>query len=166
MDFDAAFDRYYAELHRYLFRLTGDEDVAEEVAQESFLRLLEHDVAEESLQSWLFTVATNLVRDRSRTRDRRRRLLEAEDYGPEPPTRPDERTERRERIARVRAALDELKPRDRKILLLREEGFEYSEIAEMIGVKASSVGTLLARALRRFEEAYRELDGSTGEPRD
>lgn len=163
MDFDAAFDRHYTALRRYLYRLTGDADVAEDVAQESFFRLLEHEVPEESVRSWLFTVATNLVRDRSRTRDRRRRLLEAEDYGPDPPRRPDERTERSERIERVREALDELKARDRKILLLREEGFQYSEIAEMIGVKSSSVGTLLARALRRFEEAYRELDGTADE---
>ena len=160
MDFDAAFDRHYSALYRYVYRLTGDADVAEDVAQESFVRLLENEVPEESVRSWLFTVATNLVRDRSRTRDRRRRLLEAEDYGPDQPDRPDERTERAERIGRVREALDELKARDRKILLLREEGFQYSEIAEMIGVKASSVGTLLARALRRFEEAYRELEDS------
>ncbi|MFB6240172.1 MAG: sigma-70 family RNA polymerase sigma factor, partial [Gemmatimonadota bacterium] len=124
----------------------------------TFLRLLEHEVPEEGMQGWLFTVATNLVRDRSRTRERRRELLEAEDYGPDPPTRPDERVERSERVERVRRALDRLKPRDRRILLLREEGFQYSEIAEMIGVKASSVGTILARALDRFEDAYRELD--------
>ena len=160
MDFETAFDRHYAALYRYLYRLTGDEDVAEDVAQESFIRLLENEVPDGSVQSWLFTVGTNLVRDRARTRDRRRRLLEAEDYGPDPPTRPDENTERAERIERVREALAELKDRDRKILLLREEGFQYSEIAEMIGVKASSVGTLLARALRRFEEAYRGLEGS------
>jgi len=165
LDFEAAFDRHYSALYRYLYRLTGDEDVAEDVAQESFIRLLENEVPEASLQSWLFTVGTNLVRDRSRTRDRRRRLLEAEDYGPDPPARPDQRTERAERIERVREALDQLKARDRKILLLREEGFQYSEIAEMIGVKSSSVGTLLARALRRFEDAYRGLD-ETADPGD
>lgn len=165
MDFETAFDRHYPALYRYLYRLTGDEDVAEDVAQESFIRLLENEVPESSVQSWLFTVGTNLVRDRARTRERRRRLLEAEDYGPDPPTRPDESTERAERIERVREALAELKDRDRKILLLREEGFQYSEIAEMIGVKASSVGTLLARALRRFEEAYRGLE-DPGETED
>lgn len=160
MEFEAAFDRHYDGLYRYLYRLTGDVDAAQDVAQETFIRLLDHEVPEESMESWLFTVATNLVRDRSRTRQRRRELLEAEDYGPEPPTRPDERVERTERVERVREALDRLKPRDRRILLLREEGFRYSEIAEMIGVKASSVGTILARALDRFEEAYRELDDS------
>lgn len=160
MEFEAAFDRHYDGLYRYLYRLTGDADAAQDVAQETFIRLLDHEVPEESMESWLFTVATNLVRDRSRTRQRRRELLEAEDYGPEPPTRPDERVERAERVERVREALDRLKPRDRRILLLREEGFRYSEIAEMIGVKASSVGTILARALDRFEEAYRELDDS------
>lgn len=162
VDFETAFDRYYPALYRYLHRLTGDADMAEDVAQESFLRLLEREVPEEGVRSWLFTVGTNLVRDRTRTRSRRRRLLEAEDYGRERSAGPDEQVERKERVQRVRAALDELKPRDRKILLLREEGFRYAEIAEMIGVKASSVGTLLARALRRFEEAYRGPEAREG----
>lgn len=153
MDFDAVFREHHPALYRYLYRLTGDEDVSEELAQEAFVRLLDNQVPEEKAESWLFTVATNLVRDRSRTRNRRLRLLEAEDYRPEEPERPDEVTERRERIRAARAALEQLSERDRKLLLLREEGFQYAEIAEIVGVATSSVGTLLARAMRRFEEA-------------
>jgi RNA polymerase sigma-70 factor (ECF subfamily) len=59
----------------------------------------------------------------------------------------------------LRAALAELAPRDREILLMREEGFRYAEIAEVVGVAPSSVGTLLARALRRFSTVYREGNG-------
>lgn len=154
MDYEEVFDRHYSALFRYLHRLTGDEDVAEDLVQETFIRLVEKPVSDEGIRSWLFTVARNLVRDRSRVRTRRKELLDRHEPGPSRPEQPDERAERRERIAAVRAALDELSERDRTMLLLREEGFKYAEIAEVVGVARSSVGTLLARALRRFEEAY------------
>ncbi len=154
LDFEEAFERHHPALFRYLLRITGDPDVAADVAQEAFVRLLDHTVDEGKVRSWLFTVATNLVRDRARTRKRRRRLLEGEDLSPERPDRPDEAVERREDIDSVRAALDGLSRRDRKLLMLREEGFRYAEIAEIIGVAPNSVGKLLSRALHRFEERY------------
>jgi len=156
MDIDALFDRLYPPLHRYLYRLTGDSDVAEDVAQESFVRLLKQELPEEEARPWLFTVATNLVRDRARKRSRHRRLS-VDVPKPSPPERPDGRVERTDRVRRVREVLDELPDRDRTLLLMREEGFKYDEIAEAIGVAPGSVGTLLARALRRFERAYRTV---------
>lgn len=158
MDYNEVFDRHYDALFRYLHRLTGDEDLAEDLAQETFVRLLEQPVSEDGIRSWLFTVGRNLLRDRSRVRTRREELLDQFDTGPSRPERPDEATERRERVKAVRDALDQLSERDRTILLLREEGFKYAEIAEVIGVATSSVGTLLARALRRFENAYDRED--------
>jgi RNA polymerase sigma-70 factor (ECF subfamily) len=53
-------------------------------------------------------------------------------------------------VERVREALETLSPRDREMLLLRQEGFSYREIAEVAGVSDRSVGTILARALQRF----------------
>lgn len=169
MDFESAFDRHYETLFRYLFRLTGDGDLAEDLAQETFIRLLEHPVEDGGLKAWLFTVGTNLVRDRSRVRGRREELLNQYDPQSMRPDRPDTELERRRRIAAVRAALGELSDRDREMLLLREEGFKYAEIAEVVGVAPSSVGTLLARALKRFEDAYDPAnvasDETNGEPR-
>ena len=69
--------------------------------------------------------------------------------------RPDEDIERAERIQGVRRALEKLPDRDRQLLLMREEGFKYEEIAGVIGVAPALVGTLIARALRRFVEAYK-----------
>ena len=159
MDFEAVFDRHHPAVFRYLHRLTGDPDRADELAQETFVRLLEHRVDPEKVRSWLFTVATNLARDSGRTRSRRRELLEGEALGPEPEATPHEALERTEARRRVRRALDALKPRDRRMLLMREEGFSYAEIAAAVDVADSSVGALLARALDRFEEAYRSRDG-------
>lgn len=161
MDFDTAFRRHHEAVFRYLQRLTGDEDTADDLAQEAFVRLLNHDVDGEKVRSWLFTVATNLVRDRARTRTRRARLRETPDLDPDTPESPDESLAREERKERVRRALDRLKPRDREMLLMREEGFSYAEIAEATGVKETSVGALLARALDRFDSAYRDGEVAT-----
>lgn len=150
MDFDAVFAKLYPSLFRYLQRLTGDEDVAEDIAQESFVRLLRQTLPEEEIRPWLFTVAMNLVRDRARKHERRQRLLTS---APDLVTRtplPDEDVERAERIAAVRDVLERLPERDRQLLLMREEGFKYEEIARVIGVAPASVGTLIARALKKF----------------
>jgi RNA polymerase sigma-70 factor (ECF subfamily) len=154
LDLDGAFARYHPSLFRYLQRLTGDADMAADMAQESFVRLLGRPLPEERVRAWLFTVATNLVRDSARARARRGRLLAGQDLLPDGPPRPDEAVEREEAVASVRRALDRLTPRERQLLLLRQEGFRYLEIAEILQVAPGSVGKLLTRALQRFAEVY------------
>jgi RNA polymerase sigma-70 factor, ECF subfamily len=158
-DFDTLYRALQPGLFRYLHRLTGDPDVAEDVAQEAFVRLLSRpDLTAEAARLWLFTVATNLVRDRGRASTRRARLLSAEPVTPTRLPNPDEVLERNERVASVRDALAVLPERDRQMLMMREEGFRYGEIAAVVGVAPGSVGTLIARALRRFVDVYRTDD--------
>jgi RNA polymerase sigma-70 factor, ECF subfamily len=158
------FDALYAEIHppllRYLDRLLGDRDAAEDVAQEAFVRLLRRpELRGDDARLWLFTVATNLVRDRGRTATRRQRLLAAWPLRPSTGPLPDEELERREAVETVRAALGRVPERDRQLLLMREEGFRYEEIARAVGVAPGSVGTLIARALKRFAEVYGPDEG-------
>jgi RNA polymerase sigma-70 factor, ECF subfamily len=155
VDFDALFERLYPSLYRYLHRLTGDADVAEDIAQEAFVRLLRQPLPEAEVRPWLFTVAMNLVRDRARKSERRMRLLSGAPALTTTASLPDDDVERAERIQSVRRALEKLPDRDRQLLLMREEGFKYEEIAGVIGVAPASVGTLIARALRRFVEAFK-----------
>jgi RNA polymerase sigma-70 factor, ECF subfamily len=154
VDFDSVFATLYPSLYRYLHRLTGDEDAAEDIAQEAFVRLLRQSLPEAEIRPWLFTVAMNLVRDRARKRERRKRLLTTASPLVLRPEQPDEGLERAERIHGVRDVLDGLPARDRQLLLMREEGFKYDEIAAVIGVAPASVGTLIARALKKFVSAY------------
>ena len=158
MDFQTAYRELYPALHRFALRLSGDPDVADDVVQEAFTRLIDQDLPLEEARPWLFVVVGNLFRDRVRNRERRARLLAAWPPVPETPEAPDVSVERAERVARVRQALDELSDRDRRMLLMREEGFRYKEIAEALGVNPSSVGALVARALKRFVRAYGTLD--------
>ena len=169
MDDDAGrlFRTYHATLVRYLTRRLGDRDWAEEVAQETFVRALrQRAIANE--RAWLFTVANNLVRDEARRDARRRRhlvLLRAEERErelaePEPTS-----MERAEEAAMARQAVDALAERDRLALLMREEGLDYPEIAESLGLSVGSIGTTLSRARKRLVEAYEALQkkGATGE---
>ena len=66
---------------------------------------------------------------------------------------------RAERCERVRLVLAALKPRDAQMLLLRSNGLSYREVAESLGIAATSVGTLLARAEAEFERRYRARYG-------
>jgi RNA polymerase sigma-70 factor (ECF subfamily) len=156
VDYRRVFDLNYPPLFRYLYRLTGDADAAEDAAQEAFVRLVEQSLPEDEARPWLFTVATNLIRDRARKADRHRRL---QPHVPraKAPAAPDVSAEREEKIAMVREALDDLSQRDRTMLLMREEGFKYAEIARVVDVAPGSVGTLLARAARRFEKKFAAL---------
>jgi len=158
-DFQAVYRELYPSLSRYVHRFTGDTDAAADIVQDSFLRLLEHDLPRDEVRPWIFVVATNLARDRVRKRERRRRLLVANQEKTAAANSPLEDLERAERIELVRKALDRLSERDRQMLLMREEGFRYTEIAEAVGVRSTSVGALVARALKKFSAAY----GAVGE---
>src|SRR3970282_268149 len=73
-ELERLFRLYHAPLVRYLTRRLGDRDWAEEVAQEAFLRALRQESLT-SARSWLFAVATTLVRDEARRTARQRKHL-------------------------------------------------------------------------------------------
>jgi len=165
VDINALFDETYPPLFRYCHRLTGDSDYAEDLAQEAFVRLLDRGPRGPALglRVWMFRVATNLIRDTARQSANRRRILSGSPL-PEPVPSPEVETERQEKIREVRVALEKLAPRDREVLLLRQEGFSYKEIAQVVNVAPTSVGTLLARALERFASVYAKEKEENGTP--
>jgi RNA polymerase sigma-70 factor (ECF subfamily) len=163
LDIEALFDRVYPPLFRYCHRLTGDPDAADDAAQEAFVRLVDRGPRgeETGLRVWLFRVATNLIRDGARTGETRRRILSG--FPPqEASTTPLLNLERAEEVREVRLALDKVPPRDREVLLMRQEGFSYREIAVAVEVSPTSVGTLLSRALKRFAEEYSGKERGNG----
>lgn len=163
-DFQAIYRELYPSLSRYVHRFTRDADAAADIVQDAFLRLLEHDLPRDEVRPWIFVVATNLARDRVRKRDRRRRLLFANRERSVTTSSPHDDAERSERIELVRRALARLPDRDRQMLLMREEGFKYREIAEAVGVRPTSVGALVARALKKFSAAYTAVGESNAAP--
>ncbi|HKT58682.1 MAG TPA: sigma-70 family RNA polymerase sigma factor [Gemmatimonadales bacterium] len=150
----------FAPLFSYVDRLTGDPDLAADVAQEAFVRLHRRGEMPDQPAGWLVAVANNLVRDERRRVTRQLRLLTEEPTrapAGAPPGDPSVDLERAERITAVRAALDRLNLRDRQALLLRHGGYSYREIAAALGLAETSVGTTLVRASQAFRAAFQEM---------
>ena len=153
------FAEFHAPLVRFLTRRLGDSDWAEEVAQETFVRALKQETIT-SERSWLFAVASNLVRDETRWDSRRRKRLELlhEQSKADAIVEPEPTSmERADEQALARQAVDALGERDRDALLMREEGLNYDEIAAALDLSVGSVGTTLSRARRRLMDAYEDL---------
>ena len=143
----------YPALVRFLYRKVWDAERAEDLAQEAFARALVH--RPDNTRGWLFVVAANMARDEARRAAREKRHLTLLKSEPDAvPSSPEEDIDAATRTKRVRAALDELTPRDREALLLWDAGMSYDEIAAQTGLARGAIGTTLARARRRLVEAY------------
>lgn len=146
----------YDAVVRFLYRKVWDADRAEDLAQEVFLRALNH--RPERPRSWVFAVAANLARDEARAAIRRRKHLTLlkSDPGvlPATPVAADLELEEGERAEQVKAALQTLSPRDQEVLLLWDAGLSYPEIAERTGLALGAIGTTLARARKRLVDAH------------
>ncbi|HKW35104.1 MAG TPA: sigma-70 family RNA polymerase sigma factor [Candidatus Acidoferrum sp.] len=138
----------------YLLRVSGRRDVADELLQESYCRFLAAnlpDMDAAGSRSYLFRIATNLLRDRWRHRETQRSVHSVDaPCEDDPETRTD-----------VRRAFALLKPRERQLLWLAHvEGFDHKEIAGLMGLGVASVRVLLFRARRGLARVLRERSRS------
>jgi RNA polymerase sigma-70 factor (ECF subfamily) len=162
IDWNELYRTTFPDLVRFLHRKVWDAERARDLAQEAFVRALQHEPKQP--RAWLFQVAANLARDEARTVIRRKRhlvLLKAEAETRANSTRdPASELVEREQLGAVREALDSLSEKDREALLLWDAGQSYTEIARELGLAVGAVGTTLARARRRLAEAYQKKETS------
>ena len=149
---ELAFQRLYdanaTSIHSYLLAVSARRDVADDLLQETFCRLLLHpetaarlDTLE--LRRYLFRIATNLLRDRHRSGD----TTPFADP-PEPTTHPS-----LDNTIDIRTMLQALKPRERELLWLAYvEGMDHAEISNATGLNRLSVRTLLFRARNKAKQ--------------
>jgi RNA polymerase sigma-70 factor (ECF subfamily) len=136
-------------VYRFALMLLRHHQDAEDVVQETFVKLLGHLNAggnRDNLRGWLFTVAAHAARDRQRRRSRWVPWSVDHEGVTGPPALADEDG----RLRAAREAMQRLAPRDRMLLALRAQGLSYREIAAASGIRPASVGRLLARALDRW----------------
>lgn len=147
--FRAFYDRTAPSLWAYLARISGSRQLADDLLQESYYRLLKAGGTFESdahRRHYLFRVATNLVHDSRRGPLARLvgRTVPLPDVAAAESSTPERRTD-------VQRALGQLKPRERALLWLAyAEGSSHREIAGVLGLKAGSIKLLLFRARRKM----------------
>ncbi|HEY1567581.1 MAG TPA: sigma-70 family RNA polymerase sigma factor [Solirubrobacteraceae bacterium] len=159
--FRVLFDRYFAEVHRYLVNRLAEPAVAEELAAETFVRAFaardRYRDRESGTRAWLFTIATNLLRDEARARGRRRSVLDrlareretvdAPSLGADP---------------ELEIALEELPAHEREALLLFAwADLSYEEIAVVLGVRIGTVRSRIHRARTKLRARLEPGAGSS-----
>jgi RNA polymerase sigma-70 factor (ECF subfamily) len=155
---EALVRRYYQPLLRYLQRLCGNDQLAEELHQQTWLSVLEHlpqfDASSGGggFKAWLFRIATNKANDYWRSHGRERAAKEGlklvmEMSGPEA----GHRLEKSEQADKLKRAIEQLPQSQREVLLLRYYGdMKFIEIAELLGCPLNT-------ALGRMHKAMLKL---------
>ena len=160
-------ERYQDRLLNFIYRTIGDRDRAEDLVQETFVRVYRHlhrfDQTKK-FSTWAYTIASNLAKNELRNRSRNplvlfqaikknwdadHRPLEFEDstYAP------DDLYRKRHLRETVEAAVAELPEHHRVVFVLRElEGKTYEEISDITGVTLGTVKSRLNRARNRFAQ--------------
>jgi RNA polymerase sigma-70 factor (ECF subfamily) len=166
---DELMGRHGNKLFHYLVRCLQDEDDAADVAQEAFVRVYqsrERYDARQRFSTWLYTIATNLVRDRFRWRSRHPQMsLDADDEActalrnalPDSAPSPSDKTETSERVAEVRQAVASLPEELRTAVILSDyEGLPHAQIAAILDCSPKAVESRLYRARNLLRERLKK----------
>jgi RNA polymerase sigma-70 factor (ECF subfamily) len=162
--FRAFYDRTARPLWAYLARITGDRQLADDLLQEAYYRLLRARVAAEDethRRHYLFKIATNLARDGYRRKAALPEHVGGSAEADAADSRSAGRTETRLDLTR---AFGRLKRRERELLWLAyAHGSSHQEIGAALGLKAGSIKPLLYRARHRLANLLRTGPERTGE---
>ena len=160
--FTSIFKEVYASLCRFLECLLGERSAAQDIAQESFLRLHRfglYRLPPDEARFWLFRVARNLaLNEMQKTQTRIRLSTKAADVFSDRTPGPEDDFLQAESNRVVRDLLEHLPERQRTALLLREqEEMSYKEVARVLGISESQVKTDLFRARRLLRDRWQKL---------
>jgi RNA polymerase sigma-70 factor, ECF subfamily len=174
--FEVLVTRHRKPVYNFILRFVRDGHQAEDVLQETFLRLIKSaDNYEKTAKftTWMYTIARNLCVDAARRgKHRKAASLDAPigseedgaslmDFVADGGAGVDRQTINRELALRIRKAVDELPDEQREIFLLREvSDLQFNEIARIVGIPENTVKSRMRYALEKLREAleeYRDL---------
>ena len=171
--FDILVDRFKLRLFNYLFRMVGDRDEAEELAQETFVKAYIHAAKYKTIakfSTWLYTIATNLVRNRIRSKKRAPQFMslwsrnrDSEDDGKhidlvDAGRQPDHVFNDKELGEIINDAIARIPDKYRTSFVLREiNQLSYEEIAAATGLKLGTVRSRINRARNCFRKIVEPL---------
>jgi len=166
--FDLLVKRYKDPLLNFIYRFIGEKNEAEDIVQETFLRLFKNkhyykEIAKFS--TWIYTIAGNLAKTELRKRKRRKLfsishyLSTEKDYDiPDQTTSPESDTNTLITDKIIQKAIDKLSPKFKQVIILRDiQGFSYEEIAEIVGIPLGTVKSRVNRARLKLQEDLQDI---------
>ena len=166
VEFDEAFTLHHRTVFRAARSVVQDPGLAEDVTQETFLRLyknIDSIADQEMLRPWLIRVAINLARNtiRGNIRANTREELYVKDSGVTDVASVEIDYEEHAGVNEIYRALGKIKEPLRSCLILKQQGLTYKEIAGSLDLNESSIGTFVARARQEFARLYGKVGKET-----
>jgi RNA polymerase sigma-70 factor (ECF subfamily) len=153
-------DLYASRCYGYLYRLTGDRDLSEELLSELFVRLVEKIGSYKggAFESWLFRIASNIFHDHLRGKRRQKKLLNTRlselELGSNEPRKSDAKDEK---LDRLQVQLGRLDADTRELIMLRfYSALSFKEIAEL---RSEPIGTALSKLHRGLKRLRDLMEG-------
>jgi len=158
----AVYDQYFSEVYRYVLYRMGDSSLAEDVASDVFVRLLEASQngrgPKTNLKGWLISTASHIVMDNLR-RKYRRPEEELSDTMPDLSPSIASEIDQREQNQIINSAYAQLTPEQQNVLALRfGQGYSLEETANLLNKNVNAVKALQFRALAALQREVGEVD--------
>jgi RNA polymerase sigma-70 factor (ECF subfamily) len=151
-------DMYSSRCYGYFYRLTGNNDVSDELLSELFVKLVEKIGSYKggSFESWLFKIASNIFHDHLRGKQRRKKLLETQKTELESETIETKKSEG-ELTDKLQTQLGRLDEDTRELIMLRfYSRLSFKEIAQ---IRSEPIGTTLAKTHRALKKLRELMEG-------
>jgi len=160
LEFTHIYQTLYPLLFRYIYRLTKNEESANDICQEAFLKLYT-ETSEgkkiEFIKSWLFKCATNNFLNNIK----REQIITFEPYSIKSEAleiqNPEEKYIKTERLRHLEYAINKLKDNEKQLIYLYQEEFSYAEISEITGIKLTSIGKTLSRTIKKVSTQLQNI---------
>ena len=143
------FTVHYKDVYNYLYSLSHDASLSEELAQEVFLEVVKSIATfrgEANMKTWLFSIARNRWYSYLRRKNRQPEIESLTEFLPAVDQTPEEQYQSRELADRIYALLEQEPERTQRIVLMRLEGHSFFEIGQTVGISESSARVIDFRA--------------------
>jgi RNA polymerase sigma-70 factor (ECF subfamily) len=155
--FSHVVDRYSSRCYGYFYRLTGNNDVSDELLSELFVKLVEkiRTYKGGSFESWLFKIASNIFHDYLRSKQRQKKLLDVQQKQLESDIIEPKKSDN-EQIDKLQEQLKRLDTDTRELIMLRF----YSELSfkEIAVIRSEPIGTTLAKLHRGLKKLRKSME--------
>jgi RNA polymerase sigma-70 factor (ECF subfamily) len=162
--------RFKDPLTNYVYRFLGEYDEANDIVQETFLRLYKHRHSYNQVgkfSTWLYTIASNLAKSELRRGGRRHSHSLSELYAAngdrewdvlDPELTPDSQVDTSIKLRMVQQALMEISSTYREVVILRDiQNMTYEEIAEITGLELGTVKSRINRGRAQLQDLLRDI---------
>lgn len=148
------FDRHHKHVYNYLYKMSGDAMLSEDIAQDVFYKLIKYRSSYKNgaFVSWLFSIARNNLKTHFTRHHKYHEPVDVLEY-----KSIDNEADRQEEYSQLQNALNQLGPDDRELIVLnRYREIRYEELAEIVGSTPGALKTKVSRILKKLRTIYLE----------